>query len=114
MEAALRRQSAEIGPVQDRGLIAGRGTPGSYRLLHVVVQILPEEVALWSKEEVVKRWMRLYPRQDQNPEMRAEVLAGNAERIATTKDTHKSEFSYKPSGVFPTDDGKPNGRCCAP
>ena len=49
--------------------------------LHVVVQILPDEVSLWSKEEVVKRWMRLYPRQDQNPEMRAEVLAGNVERI---------------------------------
>ena len=44
--------------------------------LHVVVQILPEEVSLWSKEEVVKRWMRLYPRQDQDPEIRAEVLAG--------------------------------------
>lgn len=49
--------------------------------LHVVVQILPDEVSLWSKEEVVKRWMRLYPRQDQNPEMCAEVLAGNDERI---------------------------------
>ena len=54
--------------------------------LHVVVQILPEEVALWSKEEVVKRWMRLYARQDQNPEMRAEMLAGNAERIEVLRE----------------------------
>jgi len=54
--------------------------------LHVVVQILPEEVAIWSKEEVVKRWMRLYPRQDQNPEMRAEVLAGNVERIEVLRE----------------------------
>ena len=54
--------------------------------LHVVVQILPEEVALWSKQEVVKRWMRLYPRQDQNPEMRAEVLAGNAEHIEVLRE----------------------------
>ena len=49
--------------------------------LHVVVQILPTEVSRWSKEEVVERWMRLYPRQDQNPEMRTEVLAGNDARI---------------------------------
>ena len=49
--------------------------------LHVVVQILPEEVSRWSNAEIVERWMRLYPRQDQNPEMRAEVLAGNDERI---------------------------------
>ncbi len=49
--------------------------------LHVVVQTLPESVAKWSDDEVAQRWMRLYPRQDQNPQMRAEVLAGNGERI---------------------------------
>jgi REP element-mobilizing transposase RayT len=54
--------------------------------LHVVVQILPEEVSRWSNAEVVERWMRLYPRQDQNPEMRAEVLAGNAERIEVLRE----------------------------
>ena len=54
--------------------------------LHVVVQILPEVVSRWSKEEIVERWMRLYPRQDQNPEMRAEVLAGNAEHIEVLRE----------------------------
>lgn len=49
--------------------------------LHVVVQTLPEAVARWSDDEVAERWMRSYPRQDQNPEMLTEVLAGNAERI---------------------------------
>jgi REP element-mobilizing transposase RayT len=49
--------------------------------LHVVVQILPEVVSRWSNAEIAERWMRLHPRQDQNPEMRAEVLAGNDERI---------------------------------
>lgn len=49
--------------------------------LHVVVQTLPEVAAKWSDEEVAERWMRLYRRQDQNMEMRAELLVGNAERI---------------------------------
>jgi len=49
--------------------------------LHVVVETLPETVARWSDDEVAQRWMRLYPRQDQDSEMRGEVLAGNAERI---------------------------------
>jgi hypothetical protein len=42
------------------------------------VQTLSEAVARWSDEEVAGRWLRLYPRQDQNVEMRAEVLAGNS------------------------------------
>ena len=54
--------------------------------LHVVVQTLPEVVSRWSNDEVAARWMRLYPRQDQNPEMRAEVLAGNAERIMVLRE----------------------------
>ena len=49
--------------------------------VHVVVQTLPEAVAGWSANEVAARWLRLFPRQDQNAEMRAEVLAGNKERI---------------------------------
>ena len=49
--------------------------------LHVVVQTLPEAVAHWSADEVAARWVRLFPRQDQNHELRAEVLAGNDNRI---------------------------------
>jgi hypothetical protein len=49
--------------------------------VHVVVQTMPEVVARWSDDVVAERWTRLYPRQDQNPEMRTEVLAGNSERI---------------------------------
>jgi hypothetical protein len=54
--------------------------------LHVVVQILPEVVSRWSDDEVVERWMRLYPRKDQNPQVRAELLAGNAERITVLRE----------------------------
>jgi len=44
--------------------------------LHVVVQILPEALAAWSEHEVSTRWVRLFPRSDMNPELRADVLAG--------------------------------------
>jgi REP element-mobilizing transposase RayT len=54
--------------------------------VHVVVQTLPEAVAGWSADEVAERWMRLFPRQDQNAEMRAEVLAGNEERIKVLRE----------------------------
>ena len=54
--------------------------------VHVVVETLPETVARWSDDEVAQRWMRLYPRQDQNAELRAEVLAGNAERISELRE----------------------------
>ncbi len=54
--------------------------------VHVVVQTLPEAVAGWSADEVAARWLRLFPRQDQNAEMRAEVLAGNDERIAVLRE----------------------------
>jgi REP element-mobilizing transposase RayT len=46
--------------------------------VHVVVQTMPEVVARWSDDVVAERWTRLYPRQNQNPEMRTEVLAGNS------------------------------------
>jgi len=49
--------------------------------LHVVVQTLPEVVASWSADEVAERWLRLFPRQDQDSAMRAVGLAGNEERI---------------------------------
>jgi hypothetical protein len=55
------------------------------QVLHVVVQTLPEAVARWSADEVAERWARLFPRQDQNAQMRAEALVGNAERIAVLR-----------------------------
>jgi REP element-mobilizing transposase RayT len=61
--------------------------------LHVVVQTLPEAVASWSNDEITARWMRLFSRQDLDPEMRAEVLAGNPERIAELR-TRLSDLSW--------------------
>ena len=52
----------------------------------MVVQTLPEAVAGWSADEVAERWLRLFPRQDQNAEMRAEVSAGNGERIVVLRE----------------------------
>jgi len=53
--------------------------------LHVVLQTLPEVVAVWSDDEIAARWMRLFPRQDVNPALQAEVLAGNPERLAVLR-----------------------------
>jgi len=41
----------------------------------------PDVVASWPADAVAERWLRLFPRQDQDSAMRAEVLAGNEERI---------------------------------
>ena len=49
--------------------------------LHVVVELIPQVAAAWSADEVAARWCRLYPRQNQATNARAEVLAGNACRI---------------------------------
>ncbi len=50
--------------------------------LHVVVQTLPEIASAWSDLEVAERWVRLFPRPDQAPGLRASVLSGHADRIA--------------------------------
>jgi hypothetical protein len=50
--------------------------------LHVVVQTLPAVASSWSDLEVAERWVRLFPRPDQAPELRATVLSGHADRIA--------------------------------
>jgi len=49
--------------------------------LHVVVEVIPQVAAAWSADEVAARWCRAYSRQNQDANARAEVLAGNAERI---------------------------------
>ncbi len=53
--------------------------------LHVVVQTQPEAVEGWSDEEVAVRWVRLFSIQETDDQMRAEVLAGNADRIAVLR-----------------------------
>jgi len=49
--------------------------------LHVLVEVIPQVAAVWSADAVATRWCRLYPRQNQDANARAEVLAGNACRI---------------------------------
>ncbi len=50
--------------------------------LHVVVQVVPEVAASWSDREIADRWVRLFPREDLNPEVRVDVLSAHADRIA--------------------------------
>jgi hypothetical protein len=50
--------------------------------LHVVVQTVPEVASAWSDLEVAERWVRLFARPGQAPEVRAALLAVHAERIA--------------------------------
>ena len=54
--------------------------------LHVVVQTLPEAAAVWKAEEIAARWIRLFPRQDQDVDTRSEVLVGDAERIKVLRE----------------------------
>ena len=61
--------------------------------VHVVVQTLPEAVEGWSDDEVATRWTRLFSRQDADEQLRAEVLAGNADRIATLR-SRLSDLSW--------------------
>ncbi len=53
--------------------------------LHVVVQTLPEVASAGSDVEVAERWVRLFPRPDQAPEMRARVLSGHVDRVAVLR-----------------------------
>lgn len=61
--------------------------------LHVVVQTLPEAVAGWSDAEVARRWVRLFPREDVNPEWRAGLLASNPEKLAALR-SRLSDLSW--------------------
>ncbi len=49
--------------------------------LHVVVQVLPEAAAQWTDEEVAERWIRLFPKADQDNGVRAQMLLANPERL---------------------------------
>mgnify|MGYP000602936804 CR=1 FL=1 len=78
-----RRQWVEdrIGELAETFAVAIWGFAVMSNHLHVVVEMIPEAERNWSAEEVADRWLRLYSRQDQDRSKRAEVLAGNDERI---------------------------------
>ena len=54
--------------------------------LHVVVELIPQVAAKWSADEVAARWLRLYRRRDVDADLRAEVLAGDPERIEVLRE----------------------------
>ena len=78
-----RRQWVEdrIGDLAGIFAVAVWGYAVMSNHLHVVVQVIPQAAAAWSTDEVVTRWLRLYPRRDQDASVRAEALAGNEARI---------------------------------
>jgi REP element-mobilizing transposase RayT len=78
-----RRQWVEdrIGELAGIFAVAVWGYAVMSNHLHVVVQVIPQTAAAWSTDEVAARWLRLYPRRDQDASVRAEALAGNESRI---------------------------------
>lgn len=78
-----RRQWVEdrIGELAGNFAVAVWGYAVMSNHLHVVVQVIPQAAAAWSADEVAARWCRLYPRRDVDASKRAEVLAGNEQRI---------------------------------
>jgi len=53
--------------------------------LHVVVQVLPEVAARWTDEEVAQRWIRLFPKAEQDMALRVQALMANPERLAVLR-----------------------------
>ena len=78
-----RRQWVEdrIGDLAGIFAVAVWGYAVMSNHLHVVVQVIPQAAAAWLSDEVAARWLRLYPRRDQDASVRAEALAGNEWRI---------------------------------
>ena len=78
-----RRQWVEnrIGELAEIFAVAVWGYAVMSNHLHVVVEVVPQAAAKWTADEVAARWSRLYSRQDVDANKRAEVLAGNIERI---------------------------------
>ena len=50
--------------------------------LHVVVQLLPDVATQWTDEEVADRWIRLFPKAEQEAALRVQALLANPERLA--------------------------------
>ena len=50
--------------------------------LHVVVQVLPDVATQWTDEEVADRWIRLFPKAEQDAALRAQALIANPGRLA--------------------------------
>ena len=57
--------------------------------LHVVVQVLPETAAQWTDDEVARRWICLFPKADQDADVRAQAV------LARAPDTHFSSDAYE-------------------
>ena len=49
--------------------------------LHVVVQVPPETAVQWTDEEVAQRWIRLFPKTEQDVSARVQALLANTERL---------------------------------
>jgi REP element-mobilizing transposase RayT len=49
--------------------------------LHIDVEVIPQVADTWSADEVAARWLRLYRRRDVDADSRAEVVAGDPERV---------------------------------
>lgn len=78
-----RRQWVEdrIGELAEIFAVAVWGYAVMSNHLHVVVQVIPQAAAAWSTDEVAARWLRLYPRRDQDASVRTEALVGNESLI---------------------------------
>ena len=50
--------------------------------LHVVVQVLPDVATQWTDDEVADRWIRLFPKAEQEAALRVQALLANPERVA--------------------------------
>ena len=57
---------------------------------HIALQLLPDDAMKWSDEEVVDRWLSLFPRNGPDAELRAEqerqALLLNKERISVLRE----------------------------
>jgi len=53
--------------------------------LHVVVQLLPDVATQWTDEEVADRWIRLFPKAEQEAALRVQALLANPERLAVLR-----------------------------